>query len=352
MTAPSAPRRPRLALLHGEPGGVGPELAARLLADAGTRARADLLLVGDRHVFELGARQAGVALELETVEPETVEPETVGDTGGRSAAAFPVLDCATLTAQEVRIAEVSEAGGRACLRALDRALDLAERRVVDGILFAPFNKGALRAAGMEHEDEQRYIAARLGHEGPMSEINVLEELMTTRVTSHVPLKDVAAMLDVEGIVRAVRLAHETLRRAGNDRPRIAVCALNPHAGDNGNYGREEIDIIAPAVAQAQVLQIAADGPWPSDTVFLRARKGQADAVVTMYHDQGQIAMKLMGFDRGVTVIGGFPIPIATPAHGTAFDIAGQGIADPGAIDAAFALLCRMTSATPPRRHAA
>ena len=276
MTAPRAPRRPRLALLHGEPGGVGPELAARLLAEAGTSARADLLLVGDRHVFELGARQAGVALDLETVNLEKVDIEKVGRSGGASAAqAYPVLDCATLAPEEVRVAEVSEAGGRACLRALDRALDLAERNIVDGILFAPFNKGALRAAGMEHEDEQRYIAARVGHEGPMSEINVLEELMTTRVTSHVPLKDVAGMLDVDGIVRAVRLAHETLRRAGNERPRIAVCALNPHAGDNGNYGREEIDVIAPAVAEAQALQIAADGPWPSDTVFLRARKGQA-----------------------------------------------------------------------------
>ncbi len=346
MTAPCAPRRPRLALLHGEPGGVGPELVARLLADPSVAGRADLLLVGDLHVFELGARQAGVALDLETVEIGA------GRWPAAPAGAHAVLDCATLTPEEVRIAEVSEAGGRSCLRALDRALDLAEARVVDGILFAPLNKGALRAAGMAHEDEQRYIAARLGHEGPMSEINVLEELMTTRVTSHVPLKDVAGMLDVDGIVRAVRLAHETLRRAGKGRPRIAVCALNPHAGDNGNYGREEIDIIAPAVAEAQALQIAADGPWPSDTVFLRARKGQADAVVTMYHDQGQIAMKLMGFDRGVTVIGGLPIPIATPAHGTAFDIAGQGIADPGAIHAAFALLCRMASATPPRRHAA
>jgi 4-hydroxythreonine-4-phosphate dehydrogenase len=125
------------------------------------------------------------------------------------------------------------------------------------------------------------------------------------------------------------------------RPRIAVAALNPHAGDQGNFGREEIDLIRPAVAEAARLQIDVTGPWPADTVFLKAKAGEIDAVVTMYHDQGQIAMKLMGFDRGVTVQGGLPIPVATPAHGTAFDIAGQGKANLGATRAAFELLIRM-----------
>ena len=118
--------------------------------------------------------------------------------------------------------------------------------------------------------------------------------------------------------------------AGFAAPRIAVAALNPHAGDNGNFGREEIDILAPAVQAAQAKGIACDGPYPSDTVFVRARAGQFDAVLTMFHDQGQIAMKLIGFDKGVTLLGGFPMPITTPAHGTAYDIAGKGIANIGA----------------------
>src|SRR4029078_2295274 len=125
------------------------------------------------------------------------------------------------------------------------------------------------------------------------------------------------------------------------RPRIAVAGYNPHAGDSGNFGREEIDVIEPVVAAAKKNGIAAEGPFPADTVFLRAKSGAFDAVLTMYHDQGQIAMKLMGFDRGVTLLGGFPFPICTPAHGTAYDIAGQGIASVGASHAALLLAAGM-----------
>ena len=132
-----------------------------------------------------------------------------------------------------------------------------------------------------------------------------------------------------------------MKGAGYARPRIAVAALNPHAGDGGNFGREEIDVIAPAVAQGQKRQIAVEGPFPSDTVFLRARAGHFDAVLTMYHDQGQIAIKLLGFERGVTVLGGLPVPICTPAHGTAYDIAGKGIANVSATVQAFKLACAM-----------
>jgi len=128
-----------------------------------------------------------------------------------------------------------------------------------------------------------------------------------------------------------------MRNAGFARPRIAVAGLNPHGGDGGNFGREEIEIIAPAVAAGQREGIAAEGPLPADRVFLRAKAGTFDAVLTMYHDQGQIAMKLMGFDRGVTLLGGFPFPVCTPAHGTAYDIAGRGIASVGASRAALLL---------------
>jgi len=163
------------------------------------------------------------------------------------------------------------------------------------------------------------------------------------VTSHIALKEVADSIEGERICEAVALIDRTLKRSGLARPRISVAALNPHAGDGGKFGREEIDIIRPAVERMARRQIAVDGPWPSDTVFLKAKAGEIDAVVTMYHDQGQIALKLMGFDRGVTVQGGMPFPVTTPAHGTAFDIAGQGRADPGAMRAAFALACDMVT---------
>jgi 4-hydroxythreonine-4-phosphate dehydrogenase len=183
-----------------------------------------------------------------------------------------------------------------------------------------------------------------GLQTPASEFNVLDRLWNARVTSHIALRDVASRLSVERIHRALKLTDQCMRRAGFAQPRIAVAGLNPHAGDGGNFGREEIDVIAPAVAAGRREGMAAEGPFPADTVFLRAKNGTFDAVLTMYHDQGQIAMKLMGFDRGVTLLGGFPFPICTPAHGTAYDIAGRGIASIGASRAALLLAAEMAGA--------
>ncbi len=323
--------RPRVAIVPGDPSGIGPELIAKLLSDDTVRAAADILLVGDAHLWDRGAAQAGVALPRATI----IEDAVPGFTG------LAHLDLATIAPEDVRIAEVTVAGGTTSLRCLDKALDLAQAGLVDGVLFAPFNKAAMTSAGLDAEDEHRYMARYLGFTGYHSEINVLDDLMTTRVTSHIGLKDVAANIDGPGIERAIELAHATLARAGKTRPHVAVAALNPHAGDNGKFGREEIDVIEPAVRACQDRQMHVTGPWPSDTVFLKAQRGEVDAVVTMYHDQGQIAIKLMGFERGVTVAGGLPIPVATPAHGTAFDIAGQGVANVGATRQAFDLLVRM-----------
>ena len=247
----------------------------------------------------------------------------------------------TIDKKNVQIAEISEAGGTASLRNLDRALDLTASDGADAVLFGPFNKASLHLAGMEEKDEHHYIARYLDFSGYNSEINMLDELITTRVTSHIALRNVADAIDIDSIVNAIQLANDTLISAGTTRPRIGVAALNPHAGDNGNFGSEEIDILAPAIEKARDLQIDVDGPWPSDTVFLRGRDGKLDAVVTMYHDQGQIAMKMMGFDRGVTIAAGLPVPVATPAHGTAFDIAGKGVADLNATRKAFDILCHM-----------
>jgi 4-hydroxythreonine-4-phosphate dehydrogenase len=161
------------------------------------------------------------------------------------------------------------------------------------------------------------------------------------VSSHVPLKEAAGLLSVERIVAAARLIYHSLRANGVAAPRVAVAGFNPHNGDGGTCGREEIDIIAPAVAQLVAEGLPVVGPYPADTIFLKARDGELDAVVTMYHDQGQIAIKLLGFSKGVTVQGGLPIPITTPAHGTAYDIAGLGRANVDATANAFQIACRM-----------
>ena len=326
--------KPRIAIIHGEPAGIGPELIGKLLAEPDVQQKADIILVGDRHVFEMGMDQAKTEWAIKEL-VENDQPHWGNDD------AYPLLSMSTIDEKNVRVAEISEAGGMASLRNLDRALDLTASDGADAVLFGPFNKASLHLAGMEEEDEHRYIARYLDFSGYHSEINMLDELITTRVTSHIALRNVADAIDIDGVVSAIKLANDTLISAGTTRPRIGVAALNPHAGDDGNFGTEEIDILAPAIEKARGLQIDVDGPWPSDTVFLRGRDGKLDAVVTMYHDQGQIAMKMMGFDRGVTIAAGLPVPVATPAHGTAFDIAGKGVANLNATRKAFDILCRM-----------
>lgn len=322
---------PRIAVVPGDPSGIGPELIAKLLAEQEVRQAADILLVGDAHLWQRGAEQAGLSIEL-----NTIAENSIGKFSGLAH-----LEMSTIKPHEVRVAEVTSAGGATSLRCLDKAMDLAQANLVDAILFAPFNKSAMTSAGLNAPDEHRYMARYLGFTDYHGEINVLDGLMTARVTSHIGLKDVAANINQASVLQAVDLAYQTLKKAGKERPRLALAALNPHAGDNGKFGREEIDILAPAVKACQEKDMDVTGPWPSDTVFLRAKRGEVDAVVTMYHDQGQIAIKLMGFDRGSSVAGGLPIPIATPSHGTAFDIAGRNKANVGAIRQTFELLTRM-----------
>jgi 4-hydroxythreonine-4-phosphate dehydrogenase len=327
--------KPKIGIIPGDPSGIGPELIARLLNQEGITDIADILLIGDEHVFKTGQQVAEQTFSLTEVEAEN------GDWTVKSGFAFHKME--TIHPDEINIGTVIEASGRSVLKTLDRALEFVQSGVIDAIVFAPFNKAAMHLAGLGHDDELHYMAEKLGVESYISELNTLEGMWTSRVTSHVALRDVADMITEKRVTDAVNLINNTLRRSGLSRPRIAVAAINPHAGDGGNFGAEEIDILEPTVRKLAGSQMAISGPWPSDTVFLKAVAKEIDAVVTMYHDQGQIALKLLGFDRGVTVQGGLPFPVSTPAHGTAFDIAGQGRADVGATRAAFDIACTMVS---------
>jgi len=324
------PMKPRIAIIPGDPSGIGPELIAKLLQETDVKEAANILLVGDAHIWKQGAKQARKDVDLNTIPRSEIS----------SFEGVAHLNLQTCEPEEIEVSNICLASGRSSLRNLESALDLAKRGLIDGILFAPFNKAALTLAGMEEQDEHQFIAKYIGFSGHHSEINVLDDIMTTRVTSHISLGEVARNINELSISRAIDLAAVTLKRFGIEYPHIAVAALNPHAGDNGKFGREEIDVIGPVIQNYQQSQMKVTGPWPSDTVFLKAQNREVDAVVTMYHDQGQIAMKLMGFERGVTVAGGLPIPIVTPAHGTAFDIAGQGVASVSATLQAFRLLLR------------
>ena len=327
--------KPKIGIIPGDPGGIGPELIAKLLSKEETAEKADILLIGDGHLFAQGMQQADASYELRACQP--LEGEwTAGD-------GYAHFDRQTITEDEVSIADVTLANGKSALDNFNCALELARDGIIDAITFGPFNKAALIEAGLGHEDELHYMAEFLGVETYISELNTLEGLWTSRVSSHIALKEVPDYITEHRISEAVHLIDKTLRRSGMSRPRLSVAALNPHAGDNGNFGREEIDVIAPSVQKLQAKQVNVDGPWPSDTVFLKAKAGEVDGIITMYHDQGQIALKLMGFDRGVTVQGGIPFPVTTPAHGTAFDIAGTGTADVKAMTAAFDIACNMVS---------
>lgn len=321
----------RLAVVLGDPAGIGPELIAHLLSDPANLEKAQILLIADQAEVDEGMRIAGKQYAYRVLDGdiEFRDDDTVILERYEGGATAPFAR-----------AEASANGGRYSIDTLTRAMNLTVEGVTDGILFGPLNKSSMHQGGLVQEDETRWFAETWGTVGPHGELNVLEDLFTTRVTSHVALKDVSALITQERIIAAIGLAHQTLRDAGKTNPRIAVCGLNPHNGDNGSFGMEEIEVIGPAVAEANRQGLPAIGPFPADTIFLKAK--DVDAIVTMYHDQGQIAMKLMGFWRGVTVHGGLPVPVATPAHGTAFDIYGQGKASVGATQAAFDIVVSMS----------
>jgi 4-hydroxythreonine-4-phosphate dehydrogenase len=312
-------QKPVIALAMGDPAGISPELTAKVVALPEVREAARVVVIGDRRLFDAGAKVAGIAPDVEFDDQRNLDPASI------------------------QRAVPSKQGGQSALANYRRALRMVADGKAQAVCFTPFNKQSMKLADPSYDDEIRFTAGVLGFKGVATEFNVLEKLWNARVTSHIPLAAVSAALTVDGIVEALQLTNDALKAAGFNPPRIGVAALNPHAGDGGNFGREEIDIIEPAVRKAKAKGLPVEGPYPADTVFVRAKGGQFDAVLTMFHDQGQIAMKLMGFDRGVTVLGGFPFPICTPAHGTAYDIAGKGIANIGATRAALLLAAEMAS---------
>lgn len=305
----------------GDAGGIGPELAAKVIADPDANT-GDLMILGDRRVLERGAADAGVRLDLPVLSAEEVN-------GHLPEGSF-MIDLGNCDPAAVPQGESSQAGGLASVQNFRAALLAANAGHASVVFFTPFNKHAMRLAQPDYVDEIGFVDATIHPKESGREFNVLDEVWNARVTSHIPLSEVAGRITEQRVFESLVLTDKVMRAAGFPHPRIGVAALNPHAGDGRNFGTEDDDIIQPAVERASDLQIAVSGPIPSDTVFVRAVRGEFDAVMTMYHDQGQIAMKLIGFDRGVTLIANYPFPIVTPAHGTAYDIAGQGIADLGA----------------------
>jgi 4-hydroxythreonine-4-phosphate dehydrogenase len=326
--------KPVVALTLGDPSGIGPELIAKLLTRRDVIGQANLVLVGDAWLWKEGQAIAGVSVPTRTVN----QFEEIRSMPDGSPLFLPVE---SIRPGEAPRSTVSSAAGDSVLKVLGMCLDAASAGLIDAICFAPLNKRSMGMSGMKFTDELHFFANHLKVTSYVCEFNTLGNLWTSRVSSHVPLRDVVLYLTKERIIDSIKLLYAALQSAGFADPRVAVAALNPHAGDGGSFGREEIDIIAPAVSEANAQGYPVAGPFPADTIFLKARDGQFDGIVTLYHDQGQIALKLLGFDKGVTIHGGLPIPITTPAHGTAFDIAGENKANVEATVQAFLIACRM-----------
>jgi 4-hydroxythreonine-4-phosphate dehydrogenase len=327
---------PVLGLMLGDMTGIGPEISARVLASGVMKSVARLVVIGDARVLELGCRDANVSPAWRSYASLSAIDWSQGE--------IPLIDLANIDPSSITRGEISPESGRLSGETLKYMIDLAQAGELDGICFAPLNKAALHRGGWKYPDEHQMFAALTGHKGFFGEMNVLKEFATFRVTSHVALRRALDMITPERITAAVRLADTTLKANGVASPRIAVAALNPHSGEGGLFGDEEIRIIRPTVEQLVAQGIDCTGPVSSDVIFLKALKGDYDGVVMMYHDQGQIATKLLGFNKGVTVTAGLKTVFTTPAHGTAFDIVGQGKADTGALEQALRIAARMAAA--------
>jgi 4-hydroxythreonine-4-phosphate dehydrogenase len=326
---------PTIALVPGDCTGIGPEQTARILADGNLATVARLVVVGDARVLEMGMSHAGVRLEIERI-------ASPADASWHSGA-VQLVDLGNTDPSLLPLGKASAESGRLTGETLSRAIDFAKAGEVDAITFAPLNKRAMFDGGWKFPDEHKMFASLLGHTSYFSEMNVLDGQWMSRVTGHQSLREAIDGINPASITDAIELVDRMMRRAGVARPRIAVAALNPHAGEGGLFGRDEIEMIRPTVEAAAKTGIACSGPFPADTVYVRAFAGEFDSVVAMYHDQGQIATKLRGFNRGVTVTAGLETAFTTPSHGTAFDIVGQGVAKTGALESAVRLSAQLVT---------
>jgi len=330
----------------GDPAGIGPEIilkAARELAPRIAAGEFALFVVGTRSCFEDTARRLGLDASI------------VSASAGEVVAwpRVPVIEAAR-TDVAIAPGRLSAEAGRLAYAAIERAVALAMAGEIDAVVTAPISKEALHLAGYTYPGHTEILAELTGSRGSCMML-VHDRLRVSHLSTHVALADVPARVTPERLRYVIDLTHEALCDLGFERPRIGVCALNPHAGEGGMFGREDVDVIAPVVENYRAEGMDITGPVPGDTVFVKALAGQFDAVVAMYHDQGHIAVKTLGFVMdpdsgrmsalsGVNVTLGLPIVRTSVDHGTAFDIAGQGVANPQSMIEAIEVAAKLVGA--------
>ncbi len=302
----------------GDPAGIGPEVALRAAAERDVARSASFVFVGDRSVFESTARRLRI-----------------------DARRLEVVEAATLAAAARRPGRPTPEGADGAYRSIVAGVRLVQKGKAAAVVTAPVAKKAIQSLGYDFPGHTELIARLAGN----AEVRMMMAGTSLRVvlaTTHVSLRSVPKLLDPERVARTAEIAADALRRHFRiRRPRIALAGLNPHAGEGGAFGDEEIRILEPAVARARAQGIRLDGPHSPDTVFHRARLGEFDAVLALYHDQGLIPFKLLHFSDGVNVTLGLPFPRTSPDHGTAYDIAGRGAADASSMAAAMRLAAEM-----------
>ncbi len=343
---PCPERLPRLLLTCGDPAGIGPEIVRKAWQDASLHAVARM-----RVVASAGVLGEGSVVEVEPGDPRPSSPDTIllidpaGDTTGAAGRRPP------RTPERFVAGRPSAAGGRAAAEAVERAADLTLRGFADAIVTGPLNKAALRAAGYDVPGHTELLARGCGlpeaavsmmlYLPPGPELASPGGLGVVHVTLHESLRTAVARISTEGIVAAGERLSRLMRRFLERPARIAVCAVNPHGGESGLFGDEEARIIEPAVRSLAASGIDVAGPLPADTLFLECRRGRFDGVVALYHDQGHIPVKLLGMHRAVNITLGLPIVRTSVAHGTAYDIAGTGVADASSMVSAIRAAVRL-----------
>lgn len=328
--------RPLLALTLGDPAGIGPEIILKALAHPDVFERARPLVIGDRRLLERAAPWVGQA------DPD-FELITDPAIGAYRPGTVPLLDQANCDPDTVPLGIETAAGGRAAVESVFAACDLCLVGVTDAVVTAPLNKAAMHMAGFTYPGHTELLAERTG----ASKITMLltgPNLRVVHVSMHVGLVEAINRVTKERVLDTIYLARDACAALGIDNPRIAIAGLNPHASEGGLFGNQEAEHIQPAIEAARAAGLDVSDPQPPDTVFLRATNGHYDIVVAMYHDQGHIPMKLLAFDSGVNVSIGLPIIRTSVDHGTAFDIAGKGIAREDSLIHAIDVAIQMVSA--------
>jgi 4-hydroxythreonine-4-phosphate dehydrogenase len=316
----------------GDPAGIGPEITLKVLGDPELPNRP--VVIGDLRLLQRTARTLGLDLEI-------TELAAPAKASGRPGLVQVLSVRAALVDPPVGV--VDAASGQAAFDYIRAAIHLAQRGEISAIVTAPIHKEALAAAGIPYPGHTEMLAD-LGGAKHTAMMLTNDELRVVLVSIHCALREAIERLGFESEISAIRLAHRGTQSFGVTRPRVAVAGLNPHAGEGGLFGREEIEIIRPAVEAARAEGIDASGPWAGDTVFMQARQGRFDVVVAQYHDQGLIPVKYLGLEQGVNITLGLPFVRTSPDHGTAFDIAGQGVADPSSLRAAVVQAERLITA--------